>query len=303
MPSRRRPRAMASAITASSSTTSTLIGPPRCILGPLRRNAGITTPVYGVDRPDSVQPTLAVGGARPPGQEALRGTTGPCGGGRRRAAALGRRGRGARAAGGRMWRLGRGRHRRRGHRRRRQGRRHGRRRGRQGPPAGRARLRPLHARARRRHARPGVRGRRLHPRRPRSGRGWRAGEATAGEPTGPPAGFEEADKACRHFLDDLVQDGGGPIDAEAQDRMLKFAECMREHGVDMPDPEFSGGGGGSRPGSAVPASIRPRRRSRTPRRRAGRCSGLMAAPDGGPGGGPASRSASAGASSAVGGAS
>ena len=106
-----------------------------------------------------------------------------------------------------------------------------------------------------------------------------SGEATAGEPTGPPAGFEEADKACRHFLDDLVQDGGGPIDAEAQDRMLKFAECMREHGVDMPDPEFSGGGGRfqarvggprhrpvladvqGRPGG-VWLAVRPRRRSR-----------------------------------------
>ncbi len=75
------------------------------------------------------------------------------------------------------------------------------------------------------------------------GPGASTGSATAGQPTEPPAGFEEADKACRHILDDLVQDGGGPIDAEAQDRMLEFAECMREHGVDMPDPDFSGGGG------------------------------------------------------------
>ncbi len=26
--------------------------------------------------------------------------------------------------------------------------------------------------------------------------------------------------------------------------MLAFAACMREHGVDMPDPDLSGGGGG-----------------------------------------------------------
>lgn len=58
----------------------------------------------------------------------------------------------------------------------------------------------------------------------------------------PPAGFEEADRACRHFLEDLVQDGGGPADPKEQDRALKFAQCMREHGVDMPDPDFSKGG-------------------------------------------------------------
>ena len=57
-----------------------------------------------------------------------------------------------------------------------------------------------------------------------------------------PEEFREADEACRHFLDDLIQDGGPPMDAEAQDKALKFARCMREHGVDMPDPDFSGGG-------------------------------------------------------------
>jgi hypothetical protein len=30
---------------------------------------------------------------------------------------------------------------------------------------------------------------------------------------------------------------------EMQDTLLEFAACMREHGVDMPDPDFSGGGG------------------------------------------------------------
>ena len=29
---------------------------------------------------------------------------------------------------------------------------------------------------------------------------------------------------------------------EMQETMLEFAACMREHGVDMPDPDFSGGG-------------------------------------------------------------
>jgi hypothetical protein len=55
--------------------------------------------------------------------------------------------------------------------------------------------------------------------------------------------FEKADTACRHFLADMVQDKGGPqMSAEDQDKVLAFARCMREHGVDMPDPDFSGGG-------------------------------------------------------------
>ncbi len=55
---------------------------------------------------------------------------------------------------------------------------------------------------------------------------------------------EQAMEAC----EDKRPDGGGnfsPEDqAEMQDRMLAMAECMRENGYDMPDPDFSGGGGG-----------------------------------------------------------
>jgi hypothetical protein len=29
---------------------------------------------------------------------------------------------------------------------------------------------------------------------------------------------------------------------EMQEGALKFARCMREHGIDMPDPTFQGGG-------------------------------------------------------------
>jgi hypothetical protein len=69
------------------------------------------------------------------------------------------------------------------------------------------------------------------------------GEAQAGVRTsGPPAGFEDAHEACEHFLEDLIGDGPGPMDPEAQDRALTFAKCMRDHGVDMPDPDFSDGG-------------------------------------------------------------
>ena len=60
----------------------------------------------------------------------------------------------------------------------------------------------------------------------------------------PPAGFEEAHQACAHFLKDMVQDGDAKPDPKEQDRALKFAKCMRDNGVNMPDPDFSGSGGG-----------------------------------------------------------
>ncbi|HEY8545206.1 MAG TPA: hypothetical protein VIL36_09165 [Acidimicrobiales bacterium] len=39
--------------------------------------------------------------------------------------------------------------------------------------------------------------------------------------------------------------GGGRVDnSELQDAMLEYAQCMRDHGVDMPDPQFDDGGPG-----------------------------------------------------------
>lgn len=57
--------------------------------------------------------------------------------------------------------------------------------------------------------------------------------------------FEKAREECGA---PLGRGGGGPQltpeqRQEMQDAMLEFANCMREHGVDMPDPEFSGEGG------------------------------------------------------------
>ncbi|HMG40525.1 MAG TPA: hypothetical protein VK611_04320 [Acidimicrobiales bacterium] len=47
--------------------------------------------------------------------------------------------------------------------------------------------------------------------------------------------------------DDSSSDGSGGNgrvdDSEFQDAMLEYAACMRDHGVDMPDPEFNGEGG------------------------------------------------------------
>ena len=51
---------------------------------------------------------------------------------------------------------------------------------------------------------------------------------------------------------------------EQQDAMLAFAKCMREHGVDMPDPDFGSGGGPVMIGGATASSLRLGRRSRPP---------------------------------------
>jgi hypothetical protein len=46
--------------------------------------------------------------------------------------------------------------------------------------------------------------------------------------------------------------GGNPEvdDSEVFDAMLKFADCMRDHGIDMPDPEMGEGGVQMRAGAA-----------------------------------------------------
>ncbi|MFC4121001.1 hypothetical protein [Nonomuraea zeae] len=47
---------------------------------------------------------------------------------------------------------------------------------------------------------------------------------------------EQADKACRPIMESAVRDRATPSQ-EDFDRMLKFAQCMREHGIDMADPK------------------------------------------------------------------
>ena len=55
--------------------------------------------------------------------------------------------------------------------------------------------------------------------------------------------FQEAHEACQHLMDDI-----GPLtlspeqQQEMQDQALAFSRCMRDHGVDMPDPSFDGEG-------------------------------------------------------------
>ncbi|MEV0597315.1 hypothetical protein [Nonomuraea cavernae] len=50
----------------------------------------------------------------------------------------------------------------------------------------------------------------------------------------------EAQQACKHFMDAAIGDRMGKPDQKAQDRALKFAQCMREHGIQMEDPSSDG---------------------------------------------------------------
>jgi hypothetical protein len=77
------------------------------------------------------------------------------------------------------------------------------------------------------------------------------GEAsfTAGAAGGPAdkTKLDEAQKACQSYLD-KVKSNAPPMDparveAEKQ-KLLDFAECMRDHGIDFPDPQISTEGGG-----------------------------------------------------------
>jgi hypothetical protein len=53
--------------------------------------------------------------------------------------------------------------------------------------------------------------------------------------------FKAAQQACQKFM----PNGGQPIKPNAQQlqQALQFAKCMRQHGIDMPDPNFDASGG------------------------------------------------------------
>jgi hypothetical protein len=54
----------------------------------------------------------------------------------------------------------------------------------------------------------------------------------------------QAQEACRSILEDVAPPALDEAQqAELQEAALDYARCMREHGVDMPDPQFEEGGG------------------------------------------------------------
>jgi len=54
-----------------------------------------------------------------------------------------------------------------------------------------------------------------------------------------PKKLNAAQQACGHLLGGGGA-GPGKLDPKAEDAMLAFAKCMREHGIDMPDPTGDG---------------------------------------------------------------
>jgi hypothetical protein len=54
--------------------------------------------------------------------------------------------------------------------------------------------------------------------------------------------FLAARDACAKHLEGVTQGFGHENDTESQDQQLKLAQCLRGRGVDVPDPDFSGGG-------------------------------------------------------------
>ena len=99
------------------------------------------------------------------------------------------------------------------------------------------------------------------------GGGVQIGGPDAGTEVQPPTGefdpkaMEDADKACRDLLPagGMLGDPNATMDPALADQMLKFAQCMRDNGVDFPDPQFSGGGvsiqvGGGEDGAIDPMS-------------------------------------------------
>lgn len=66
------------------------------------------------------------------------------------------------------------------------------------------------------------------------------GKTTGIDPDDPTT--KKALSACEDKLGDLGEEMSPEQEEEFKEQALAFAQCMREHGVDMPDPEFSGDG-------------------------------------------------------------
>ena len=69
----------------------------------------------------------------------------------------------------------------------------------------------------------------------------RANNSTQGQ--GPPEGFVEARDACAEYLVGIEIGVQGGDQTGRQDQLLEFAACIRDNGFDLPDPDFSVGGG------------------------------------------------------------
>ena len=86
-----------------------------------------------------------------------------------------------------------------------------------------------------------------------------------------PQPLQSAERACRRFLREAAR-GKPPSEVqqpEFRDRIIKYARCMRQQGVDMPDPQPGDGGVikvGPGPGRVNPESATFRRADQQCRR-------------------------------------
>jgi hypothetical protein len=60
--------------------------------------------------------------------------------------------------------------------------------------------------------------------------------------------FQAAQEECGEILESARPQLSEEDQQAFQDAFLEYAQCMRDHGIDMPDPDFSEGGGGVRIG-------------------------------------------------------
>lgn len=66
--------------------------------------------------------------------------------------------------------------------------------------------------------------------------------------------FETARNACAKYLRGVTQGFSHADDTKAQDQLLRLAQCLRGRGVDVPDPDFSGGAGHGSVGDSLDRS-------------------------------------------------
>jgi hypothetical protein len=82
----------------------------------------------------------------------------------------------------------------------------------------------------------------------KGGVGFTIQAPVGGADSGPPGSsdeFKAANKACQKHLKGVVNGGKRPSAADQEkfkQAALDFAKCMRKHGFDFPDPQFSGDG-------------------------------------------------------------
>jgi hypothetical protein len=124
------------------------------------------------------------------------------------------------------------------------------------------------------------------------GGGPGGGGSTEGGPGGQSDEFEAADDECNDVLEDIRGDMPqlSPEEiAEMQDRLLVMAQCMRDKGYDMPDPEVNGDGGvqiqmRGGPGGPQGAGGGPDEQMQQDQEECNEQAGMQNGPLGGPGG-------------------